>query len=201
MTETWPAIELPLPAKRVEEILTALVLRDLLHGASFDVEVEETGREFEVDLMVTDEIDEEEGVYLALVEVEYGGDVDEESLGSFLTQIIDETLVEAERIVEEGKEIGVFDRSDFVFKVVGEDAERWDLVVPDWLAPEDAKTPFGYRSFLRETDEAFPSDTQLDSSGRIIVVPLEGKLHFFACPVPDLESAEEDEEVTKTPQD
>lgn len=188
MTNRRPAIELPLPATMVEEVLTALIVRDLLHGSSYDVEVEDDGREFEVDLTVTDEIDEENGVYLALVEIEYGGDVDEESLGAFLTQIIDEAAAEAEQIVEKKREIAVCRRKEIEFRAVDEDAERWDLVIPDWLAPEDSVVPFGFRPFLVEGGAEIPSNAQLDEAGRIVVVPMAEQLHFFAVPAPEEES-------------
>jgi len=191
MKNSSPAIELPLPASTVEELLKALVFRDLLHGSSYDVEVEEDGREFEVDLTLTDEIDEENGLYLALIEVEYGGEVDEESLGAFLTQLIDETVVEAEKTVEGKREIAIHDRKDIVFRAVEEDDERWDLVVPDWLAPEDVVVPFGFRSYHAASGEEIPSNPQLDAAGRIVVVPMGDKLHFFAIPAPN----EEDDQV------
>jgi len=182
--ENWPAIELPLPASTVEELLKALILRDLVHGSSYDVEVEETGDEFQVDLIATDELDEEQGVYTALIEVEAGGQVNEDSLSSFLTQMIDELMGEAEEMAEAREEIGVFEASELEFRIVSENEERWDLVIPDWLAPEDAIVPFGFRSCLRKDGEPFPSDSDLDDAGRVVLVPMGKNIHVLAIPAP-----------------
>jgi len=178
-------IELPLPAASVDELVKALVIRDELHGSTFEVEVEGSGQEFDVDLMMTDELDDENGVYLALVEVEVDGDVDEETLGAFLTEIIDETAAQAAALVEQQREIAVYERKEIVFRAVESGRERWDLVIPDWLAPEDAVVPYGFRSFLAASGTAYPDDARLEAAGRILVIPMKGKIHFIEVPLPE----------------
>ncbi len=55
--------------------------------------------------------------------------------------------------------------------MVPEDEERWDLVIPDWLAPDDAEVPFGFRSFDKVSGEPVPDNAAFDAHGRVIAVP------------------------------
>ncbi len=183
--ESWPPVELPFPARSVKELLYALLVRDLLHGASFEVEVSESGEMFQVELMMLEEIDEVEGMYTGLVEVEASDGVDGETLAEFLMQIIDETINEAENQVADCREIMVVDSDQLVFETVEEEEERWDLVIPEWFAPEDAILPFGFRSRSSLSGAYLPSDQQLDAESRIFVVPMEGKFHLMALPIPE----------------
>ena len=79
------------------------------------------------------------------------------------------------------------------FDVVPEDEERWDLVIPDWLAPDDAEVPFGFRSFDSASGEPVPDNAALDAQGRVIAVPFEDKILFFGIPAPEEHDHSEDE--------
>ena len=69
---TWnTGWEIEFPATTADEIQIALVVRDLIHGASYDVESEDTGAEFAVDYTAGDEI--EDGSYRLLLTAEIDG--------------------------------------------------------------------------------------------------------------------------------
>lgn len=188
--DSWMAsFEVAFPASKVEELLLALVVRDLVHGASYDAEAEETEDRFQVDITASDEIDGED--YQLLVEAEITGTENKELAGDFLEQALETAVEEAEALVAVRRPLGEWRRQDIEFRVVPEDVERWDLVVPDWLAPEEAEVPFGFRSFSSGTDDAIPSNQDLDASGRIVVVPVGDQLHLFAIPAPEMDEREE----------
>lgn len=194
--EPWLAsFEIRFPASTVDELFLALVVRDLIHGASFDVVAEKTGEEFQVDATASDEL-EDDG-YLVLFEVEIAGKVKPETAREFFEEVVEDAVSEAESLVDIRWDLGVFEQADFDFRLVSEDDERWDLVIPDWLAPEDAEVPFGYRSYLKTSGDPMPNDEQLAESGRVILVPFAGKLHVFAIPAPS-ESDEECEDGAST---
>ncbi len=83
-----PAGRSSFPQQTADEILLALVVRDLIHGASFDVEAEETGAEFAVDYSAGDEL--EDGSYRLLLMAEVEGPEDAALLQAFTEQTLDE---------------------------------------------------------------------------------------------------------------
>ncbi len=84
--------EIEFPATTADEILLALVVRDLIHGASFDVEAEETGAEFAVDYTAGDEL--EDGAYRLLLMAEIEGPEDAALLQAFTEQALEELIEE-----------------------------------------------------------------------------------------------------------
>jgi len=179
--EPWLAsFEVDFPASTVEELLLALVARDAVYGTSFDVETEDGEQTFQVDITASEEIDAEK--YQLLVEAEIRGFEAPETARAFLEQILEEALDEAEGLVEQRKEFGNVAASELEMRAVPEDDERWDLVIPDWLAPEGSEVPFGFRAFRLDSDEPFPSNADLDAAGRIIMVPFGGQFSLFAIP-------------------
>ena len=58
--DTWETDwEVGFPAETVDQLLLALVVRDLVHGASFDVEAIADGTEIALDFTAGDELDNE----------------------------------------------------------------------------------------------------------------------------------------------
>jgi hypothetical protein len=170
------------PATKADEILVALVVRDLIHGASYDVEAEETGDEFEVDYTAGDEL--EDGRYRLLLMAEIDGPEKAELLQAFTEYTLEEVLEEAEALIEKRTDVGDVAISDLRFEAVSEDDERWDLVIPDWLAPDGAEVPFGFRSFAVESGDPLPDDPTLDAHGRVIMVPFDERVQLVAIPAP-----------------
>lgn len=180
---TWnTGWEIEFPAQTADEMLLALVVRDLIHGASYDVEAEETGVEFAVDYTAGDEL--EDGSYHLLLMAEVDGPEDAALVQSFTEQAIEELLEEAEALVAERSALSELTMENVRFEIVPEDEERWDLVIPDWLAPDDAEVPFGFRSFDTRSGAPFPDNATLDAHGRVVAVPFEGKVSFVGIPAP-----------------
>jgi len=180
---TWNtgwAIEFP--ATTADELLLALVVRDLIHGASYDVEAEETGEEFAVDYTAGDELEAE--TYRLLLAAEVDGVDDAELVQSFTEHTLEELLDEAEELLESRARLVSLAADKVEYKVVPEDQERWDLVIPDWLAPDGAEVPFGFRPFAAAEGTPLPDNATLDGHGRVIVVPFGGEVSFVGIPAP-----------------
>ena len=181
---TW---EVEFPATKLEEVLLAMVVRDLLHGASFDVELDppEAG-DLALDYTTGDELDGDS--YILLVTAEATGPQRNEVVQEITEQLIDQLVDEAEELVRRCKVLGSLPRGDVVFETVSEEEERWDLVTADWLAPDGALVPYGFRPYRSSDRLAWPNDRELDHHGRILVVPFDDQLHLFAIPAPSTEN-------------
>lgn len=180
-TAAWEAgWEVQFPASTLDEMLLALVVRDLLHGTSFDVE-DDSG-DMAVDYVAGDELDGD--VYRLLVTAEAAGVGDPETLQDITEQLLDQLVEEAEGLIEQRQPLGATAIDDLDFEIVPEDRERWDLVIPDWLAPDGAEVPYGFRPVRRDGGDPWPSDAELDRHGRVIAVPCDGDLHLVAIPAP-----------------
>jgi hypothetical protein len=180
---TWnTGWEIGFPAETKEEMLLALVVRDLIYGTSFDVEAEDSDAEFAIDYTAGEEL--ENGRYQLLLAAEIEGSDNAELIHAFTEQILEELLDEAEALLRQQQHLGEFPRSDVRFDAVPEDEERWDLVIPDWLAPDGAEVPFGFRCFDGASGDPVPDDATLDAHGRVIVVPFGETIHLVAIPAP-----------------
>ena len=181
---TWnTGWEIEFPATSADEVLLALVVRDLIHGASFDVESEDTGAEFAVDYTAGDEL--EDGDYRLLLMAEVDGPEDAALLQVFTEQALEELIEEAEALLAERTPLKDVPLSDLRFDAVPEDEERWDLIVPDWLAPDGAEVPFGFRGFDVASNEPVPDNATLDAHGRVIALPFEDRIFFVGIPAPE----------------
>lgn len=180
---TWnTGWEIEFPATTADELQLALVVRDLIHGSSFDVESEETGDEFAVDYTAGDELDGTSYRLLLMAEIE--GPEDAGLLQAFTEQALEEVLDEAEGLLRHRRSIASRPLGELRFAVVPEDEERWDLIAPDWLAPDGAEVPFGFRGFDAQTGEPFPDNATLDAYGRVIACPHDGQLFLVGIPAP-----------------
>jgi hypothetical protein len=177
---TW---ELELPAGSPEEMLVALVLRDLVHGSSVDLELVESQKVAELDFTAGDEL--EGNVYRLVVAVEVRGCEERKLVAGAAEEILDELLAEAEQLHGARQELGSLPLRELEFKGVREEEERWDLVLPDWLAPDDCEVPFGFRSFRKGTGEPWPESAVLDMHGRVVLVPHGEAATLFAVPAPE----------------
>ena len=197
--ETWETgWEVGFPASNADELLLALVVRDLVHGASFDVEKIEDGSELALDFLAGDELQEDS--YQLLLSAEIAGTENRETVQAFAEQMLEDLVTEAEELVAQRTSLGSRPLSELVFKAVAEDEERWDLVVPDWLAPDGSEVPFGFRSFLGEGGEAWPTDDVLDAHGRVVLVPAGDTILAFGIPAPTDWGEEEDDGLPIHPQ-
>lgn len=186
--------EIAFPASTVDEILVALVVRDLVHGSSFDVEAVEEGAELALDFVAGDEIDGD--FYQLLLSAEVAGTEDREMIEAFAEEMLEGLVDEAQELLEQRVDIGSRAVEELVFQLVPEEEERWDLVIPDWLAPEGAEVPFGFRSFDAESHEPWPDNSVLDLHGRVVLVPFEGRVHAFGIPAPTGWGEDDDDDGT-----
>ena len=189
---TWETgWEIGFSATTVEELMLALAVRDLVHGSSFDVEAVEDNAELALDFLAGDELDGE--TYRLLLSAEVGGTDNRELVQAFTEQMLEDLVAEAEELVAQREDLGSRPAGEVVFETVPEDEERWDLVIPDWLAPDRAEVPFGFRSFEAAGGEPWPGDGALDAHGRVIFVPFGGAVHLFGIPAPEGWGEEEEE--------
>ena len=163
--------------------MLSLVVRDLVHGSSFDVEAVEDGTELALDFLAGDELDGE--TYRLLLSAEVGGTDNRELVQAFTEQMLEDLVTEAEEVVAQREDLGTRPAGEVVFETVPEDEERWDLVIPDWLAPDGAEVPFGFRTFEAGGGEPWPGDGALDAHGRVVLVPFEGAVRLFGIPAPE----------------
>lgn len=181
--------EVEFPASSPEELALALVVKDLLHGTSFDIEGADGGADLALDYVAGDELDGT--TYRLLVTAEATGSPDAEVVRDVTERLLDQLVDEAESLIEQRAVLGVEKAEALCFRGVPEDQERWDLVVPDWLAPDGAEVPFGFRPVLLGSGRPWPTDEQLDGHGRIVVVPFGGELQLIAIPAPPGEAEDE----------
>lgn len=174
--------EVTLPVRRALDLLTGLVTRDLVHGSSFDVELED-GAELAVDMLAGDELDDDG--YRLMVTAEVEGPRRAAEVSEVVLEALEEAVEEARRLVERRTGLGSVRRSEVEMRPVAEDAERWDLVVPDWLAPDGAVVPFGYRPFRTRERAPWPQDADLDRHGRVVLVPDGSRLVAYGIPAPE----------------
>ena len=190
--ETWETgWEVGFPASNADELLLALVVRDLVHGASFDVEAVEEGSELALDFVAGDELQDQ--TYQLLLSAEIAGTDNREMVQAFTEQMLEDLVSEAEDLVAQRQELSTKPCAELEFRTVPEEQERWDLVTPDWLAPDGAEVPFGFRPFDRANDEPWPANDVLDAHGRVVLVPEADEIHAFGIPAPQ-GWEEEDEE-------
>ena len=190
--DTWETgWEIGFPASSTDELLLALVVRDLVHGSSFDVESVEDGSELALDFLAGDELQDQ--TYQLLLSAEIGGTENREMVQAFTEQMLEDLVAEAEDLVSKRQELGSRPSEALVFRRVAEDEERWDLVAPDWLAPDGAEVPFGFRSFETASGEAWPSNEDLDAHGRVVLVPAGDRILAFGIPAPTGWGEEEEE--------
>ena len=190
--ESWETgWEVGFPASNADELLLALVVRDLVHGSSFDVESVEDGTELALDFLAGDELQDQ--TYQLLLSAEIAGTENREMVQAFTEQMLEDLVAEAEELVAQREELGSRPSAELVFQSVPEDEERWDLVVPDWLAPDGSEVPFGFRSFDAESGEGWPANEVLDAHGRVVLVPVGDEILVIGIPAPEGWGEEEEE--------
>lgn len=178
--EAWA---LDLPGETAEQVLFGQVLKDLVHGASFDVEFEEDGTQLEVDFTCGDEMEEE--IYRLLIVAEVTGPEEREMLGEFAEEALGEMAETAAEAARAAELLGEAKLEEIEIRTVPEDEERWDLVAPDWLAPDDAEVPFGFRPFRVPGGEPWPSSAELDRFSRVVLVPTPEGYRLYGVNLPE----------------
>ncbi len=174
--------ELEFRRETAADVFVGLMVRDLLHGASYDLRPSGGDDVYAFDIEAADEF--EDDMYRLAVDISIEGPDEPEVAQRIAMQLFDEVVEEAQELVAEAVMLGEEAAKDVVFVAVNEDVERWDLVVPDWLAPDGVVVPFGFRPTNRETGEQWPDDRLLDSYGRVVLVPDGKRLLLYGVPSP-----------------
>jgi len=180
---------LDLPGETAEQILFGLVLKDMAHGTSFDVEFGEGGPVLEVDFICGDEL--EGSTYRLLLVAEVAGPEETERLTEVAEDVLGEMAAVAQEAVDGAVMLEEASLDAIELRAVPEDDERWDLVCPDWLAPDGAEVPFGFRPFRRSDGTPWPSDEALNRHARIVVVPTETGYRLYGVDLPAEDGGEE----------
>ncbi len=181
---------LDLPGETAEQILFGLVLKDLAHGTSFDVEFGEDGPVLEVDFVCGDEL--EGTTYRLLLVAEVAGPEERDLLTEFAEEALGEMAATAQEAVDGAELLDEAVLDAIEVRAVPEDEERWDLVCPDWLAPDGAEVPFGFRPFRKTDGSPWPSDEMLGRFSRVVVVPTERGYRLYGVNLPSEEEPAED---------
>ncbi len=188
MEHEW---EIELPATSPDEILTALAARDRVFGQSITLEPEDDeAKAVEVWLGTADLL--EDGKFrLALYADLEGPEEYLEAAVEAVEDVVEDLLVAARQDVAGALLLARRPADEIEFRVVGEEDERPQIIIPEWLAPrEDLDLPWSFRSFTK-SGEAWPDDTILAKHARVAIVPFGGELLLYALPaVPE---GEEDE--------
>lgn len=173
--------EVELPITGPDDLLLGILVRDLVHGETFDVDLGD-GNTIAVDLLAGDELDDVG--YRLIVTAEVVGPEFPDELSVLVHEVLEEAVEEARDLIARGQGLGDRAAAEIEMRCVSEDDERWDLVVPDWFAPDGAEVPFGFRPFEIAAGAMWPDDEALDAHGRIVVVPDGDRLRLYAVPPP-----------------
>lgn len=189
--EKWEeSMALDLEWSSHKDVLFGLLVKDLLNGGAYDVEVEEPAVSFSADYLCGDEL--EDDVYRLLIVAEVEGPENHDLIRQFTEELLEELMEEARQLAEGAEDLGSVGHAKVIFQPVPEDDERWDLIVPDWLAPDGAEVPFGFRPYLAADQRPWPGDDVLDAHGRVVIVPFSDELHLFGTPMSEEAEATEE---------
>ncbi len=173
--------ELELPAATAEQLLAALTTRDRLYGQSITLEPEDDPKKaVEVWLASVETL--ENGTYRLGVYAELSGPKEFlEAARDAVQDIVSEQVEAAATDAAAATLIETKPAAEVALRKVREEDERPSLVVPEWLAPAEAETPWEYRPYDAK-GEPWPGEELLGAHDRLVVVPYEGRLLLYALP-------------------
>ena len=175
--------EVELPAGTPEQLLAALAARDRLFGQSISLEPEEDEKNtVEVWIGTVEALEGETfklSIYAELTGPKQYLEAAEEALEDIVGEQIEAAAVEA----EQAKLLGRRPAAEVSFRRVGEDDERSELVIPEWLAPEgeEVELPMGFRGYDSK-GKPWPTDAELSKHERVVVLPVKDELLLYALP-------------------
>jgi len=183
--------ELELPASSAEELLAALATRDRLFGQEISLEPEEDPAKA-VDVWIGTSDALAEGVYHLAVYAELKGAKEFlEAAVNALQEVFEEQVKEGAADAAAARLLDRKATKEIEFRAVPEDDELPGLIVPEWLAPEGAELPWGFRPVASD-GQPWPTRALLEEHSRVAVVPFEEE--FLAYALPEIEEGDEDDE-------
>ncbi len=179
MEHEW---EIELPATSPDEILTALAARDRVFGQSITLEPEDDdAKAVEVWLGTADALDGKTFQLAVYADLE-GPEEYLEAAVEAVEDVVHELIDAAKQDVSGALLLGRRPAEEIEFRAVGEEDERPQIIIPEWLAPvEELDLPWSFRSYTR-AGEAWPDDAVLAEHARVAIVPFEGELLLYALP-------------------
>ncbi|MGC8916800.1 MAG: hypothetical protein ACP5NF_07470 [Thermoanaerobaculum sp.] len=178
MEHEW---ELELPGGTASELLAALAARDRIFGQNVTLEPEDDPEgAVEAWLGSNDTLDGKVyrlGVYADLE----GPEEYLEAARDALMDLVDEQVAEAQKDAAKATLLDRKPASEIAFELVSEEQETPQLIIPEWLAPEDADLPWGFRPVTR-SGESWPALEILQAHERVVLVPFKGEYLLYALP-------------------
>ena len=181
-----------LPAATADQLLAALAARDRIFGQSLTLEPED-----ELESIVEVLLGAAEGLdgttFSLLISAEItGADEYLEAATDALDDIVGELIEEGASDAAQATLLGRYPAAGITFRKVAEEDERPQLIIPEWLAPEEIDLPWSFRGF-DAAGMAWPSDELVDANERLVVLPVKDEFLLYALPA--LPEAEEDDEI------
>jgi hypothetical protein len=171
------------PGASLDDLLLVLLVRDLAFGLNLEVEAEEDGSVYDIHYLSSEYLEDGDCTLHILCEVD--GPEDPDFIAACTEQIVEELVDTARSLIDQGQWLEGRAVSDLSFDPVEEGQERFDLVIPCWLEPEEAEWMYSFRAFDGEGGEAWPDDATLEKYGRTLLVPFDDDVHVFAIPATD----------------
>ncbi|HUK12470.1 MAG TPA: hypothetical protein VLW17_04135 [Thermoanaerobaculaceae bacterium] len=173
--------EIELPATSAEQVLAALASRDRLFGQSITLEPEDTPDEaVEAWLAATEVLDGQTirlGVYVELSGPKEFLEPARDAIEDLVSEHVEAAATEA----SEAKVVARRPAAEVEFRQVGEDEERPQLIIPEWLAPAKVELPWSFRSCDGKGD-LWPDDRLVAAHERLALIPFGGEMLLYALP-------------------
>lgn len=173
--------ELELPGSTADELLAGLAARDRIFGQNVTLEPEDDpDGAVEAWLGSNDMLDGKVyrlGIYADLE----GPEEYLEAARDALMDLVDEQVARAKEDAAGAKLLDRKPASEIHFEVIPEEEETPQLIVPEWLAPDEADLPWGFRP-MTATGERWPSLEVLRAHERVVLVPFKGEYLLYSLP-------------------
>jgi hypothetical protein len=175
--------EIELPGKTAEQLLAALNLRDRLFGQTLTLEPEDSPKDTVEVWLGTAEVLRDKMFHLGVFAEISGPKKHLEGAQNLIEELVGEQVEEAAAEAEEAKVVARRPAAEIEFRKVKDEDERPQLIIPEWLAPEEElELPWSFRSFEKDGGAAWPDEKLLEKHERIALVPSKKELLLYALP-------------------
>jgi hypothetical protein len=174
-------LEIELPANTPEQMLAALAARDRLCGQSLTLELPEDPRTSVEVWIATAEALNEKMFWLGL-HAELDGpkallDDARDAVEEIFAAEVEAGAIEAEQAqLLERRPAG-----SVTLRAVPEKDEQPQIVIPEWLAPDDAEPPWGFLPF-EASGQVWPGPALTEAHARLVIVPSGEELLLYSLP-------------------
>ncbi|MFZ5804436.1 MAG: hypothetical protein ACOY7U_06250 [Acidobacteriota bacterium] len=175
------AWEIELPGTSAQELLAGLAARDRVFGQNVTLEPEDDPKNtVEAWLGSSDALDGK--VYRLAVYADLEGPEEYlEAARDALMDLVDEQVAEAQKDAAGAKVLDRKPSSEVSFELISEEEETPQLILPEWLAPEEADLPWGFRPVTKD-GKPWPDPEVLKAHERVVLVPFKGEYILYSLP-------------------